>query len=186
MVVGYQDFRFAQLGHLIRGQNIPLAVVVVGIVGEQDTKAVADSNAGCDNEERIGEAVILGVSELVECVPGDDHSHDYGLAAASGHLEGSAEQAGIGVFVRLSDLVVNPVVASTTSDFRDVYCRFERLDLAEEELALAVGLGPILQQPAGSLGNVLVAALTPAADTFADAVDEGVLFDAVLGPLGVE
>ena len=54
----------------------------------------------------------------------------------------------------------------------DVDRRFQRLDLAEEEPAVAVGPLPVLEQAARGAGDARVAALAPVADARADLVDE--------------
>ena len=63
---------------------------------------------------------------------------------------------------------------------------FEGLHLAEEELLLAVGSGPIGEQPARRRRDADVAALPPELHAGADLVDEPVLLDPVLRPLGIE
>ncbi len=87
---------------------------------------------------------VLRVGELVERLPGDEHGHDDGLAGAGRHLEGDARQAGVEVGVRLAQLVLDPGVAVAGGDLGEVDGGLERLDLAEEQLPLAVGVGPVV------------------------------------------
>jgi hypothetical protein len=79
------------------------------------------------------------VGHLVEGLPGDEHGHDHGLAAARGHFRGDAEQAGVGVLVGLANLVLDPVVAVLPSDLSDIDERLERLDLAENSRLSRLG-----------------------------------------------
>ena len=59
-------------------------------------------------------------------------------------------------------------------------------DLAEEELVLPVGVGPVLQELAGDLSDSLIFPFPPVLDPFPDAVDLVVRLDAVLGPFRVK
>ena len=101
---------------------------------------------GRDDEERVGEAGVLRVGELVERLPGDEHGHDDRLAGAGRHLERDAGQAGVRRVVGLAELVLDPGVAVLLGDLGDVDGGFQGLDLAEEELRLAVGVGPVFEQ----------------------------------------
>ena len=64
--------------------------------------------------------------------------------------------------------------------------RLQGFDLAEEELVLAVGVAPVLQELAGNLGDASVFPIPPQLDPLPDAVDVVVGLDAVLGPLRVK
>ena len=101
-------------------------------------------------------------------------------------LNADARQAGIGRVVGLAERVLDPGVAVFLGDLGDVDGGFEGFDLAEEEFSLAVGIGPVRKQAGGGRRHADVAALAPQRDAAADVVDELVLFDAVLCPLGVE
>ena len=93
---------------------------------------------------------------------------------------------GFDVSFAVAQRVLDPGVAVLPGDLGDVDGGFERFDLAEEELLLAVGIGPVVEQARGRRRDADVAALAPERDAATDVVDELVLFDAVLGPLGVE
>ena len=139
--------------------DVALAVVVLRVVGQQHAQPVADGDAGRDDQEGVGEAGVLRVGELVERVPGDEHGHDDGLAGAGGHLEGRARQAGVRGVVRLAERVLDPGIAVLLGDLGDVDGGFEGFDLAEEELLLAVGVGPVGEQAGGGGRHADVAAL---------------------------
>ena len=51
-------------------------------------QAFANGEIGAYQEHRIGEAAVLGIGQLVQHLPGDDHTHDDGLAGAGSHLTG--------------------------------------------------------------------------------------------------
>ena len=68
--------------HAFGGKNVPLPVVVLRVVGQKHAQTVTDGDAGGDDQEGVGETGILGVGQFVEGVPGDEHGHDHGLAAA--------------------------------------------------------------------------------------------------------
>ena len=128
------------------GNDVPLAVIVLRVVRQQHAQPVADGDARRDDQKRIGEAGVLRIGELVQRLPGNEHGHDDRLAGAGRHLESHARQAGVGLVVRLAKLVLNPGVAVLFGDLGDVDGRFQGFNLTEEELALAVRLGPVLEE----------------------------------------
>src|SRR5439155_26632800 len=74
--------------------DVEFLVVVVRVGREQDAEAVADGDAGRDDEEGVGEPLVVRVAALVEHLPGDEHGHHDRLAAAGRHLARDAEQVG--------------------------------------------------------------------------------------------
>ena len=146
--VGDEDLRLAKLFLSCGRDDVALAVVVLRVVGQQHAQPVADGDAGRDDEERVGEAGVLRVGELVERLPGDEHGHDDGLARAGRHLECSAGQARVRGVVRFAERVLNPGVAEFFGNLGDIDGGFEGLDLAEEELLLAARIGPVVEQSA--------------------------------------
>ena len=186
MEVGDRDLGAAKLGHQLGRHHVELAVVVVWVTGQEHAEAVSDGDARRDDQEGVGEARILRIGELVERLPGDQHRHDDGLAGAGRHLEGDAIERRAGVLGGPLEVVLQPGVAVLPGHLGEVDRRLERLDLAEEEASLPALVRPVVQQAARGRGHADVAALAPARDPLADAVDEGVLLDAVLDPLGLE
>ena len=78
-----------------------VSVIVVGIARQQHVKAILDRDAGRDDQEGAREAVgSWRVRDGVERLPGDDHRHDGGLARARRHLQGQAEELGVGLGIR--------------------------------------------------------------------------------------
>jgi len=88
--------------------------------------------------------------------------------------------------VGLLELPENPCAVLAVGDFGEVDGGFQSFDLAEEEAALAVGVGPVFEELAGGVSNAGVAAETPFGDGGPHFVDELVLFDPFLGPLVIE
>ena len=136
--VGDHDLGAVEPFHQLGRHHVELAVVVVGVVGQQHAQAVADGDARRDDEERVAEAGVLRVVDLVERVPGDEHRHDHRLAAAGGHLEGHAVELGVGGLVGLAQLVGQVLLAGLADALGEVDRRLGRLDLAEEEAAVTV------------------------------------------------
>jgi hypothetical protein len=69
----------------------------VALVRHQDIEAVADGDAGGEDQEVIDVAGVVAVFAPVEVVVEDQAGHDHGLAAAGGHLEGHPGQMAGGV-----------------------------------------------------------------------------------------
>ena len=93
---------------------------------------------------------------------------------------------GFDAVVGVAEPVLDPVVADLLGGLGQIDERFQGLDLAEEELVLPVGVGPVLQELARDLGNALIFPFPPVLDPFPDAVDLVVGLDAVLCPLRVK
>src|ERR1035441_3026911 len=185
--IGDETLGFAKVGELVGGNDVELAIIIVRVVGKEDAQAVADGDAGGNDEEGVGEFRALRIGQLVEGLPSDEHGHDDVLAAAGGHLAGDAIQEGVGVFVGAANLVFDPGVALALRHLGEVDEGFEGFDLAEEQFLVAIGAGPILKKlggGAGDAGKALIAEIAPLLHPSADLVDEFVLLNAILGPLG--
>ena len=186
MEVGDHHLGAVEPVHQLGRHDVELAVVVVGVVGQQHAQAVADGDARRHDEERIAEPGVLRRLDLVERVPGDEHRHDHGLAAARGHLEGHAIELRVGRFVGLAQLVGQVLLARPRHALCEVDRRLDGLDLAEEEPAVAIAPLPVLQQAARRARDARVVAPAPVAHGGAHLVDVVVLPPPVVGPLGAE
>lgn len=100
VVIRDEDFRLFQLAAHVFGDDIESAVVVAGLVGKQDAEAIANGDAGGDDQEGIG--------EFVKRLPGDDHGHDDSFARTCRHLEGNAVEERIGHVVGGFEFGANP------------------------------------------------------------------------------
>jgi len=69
----------------------------VALIRQEDIEAVADGDAGGEDQEVIDVAGIVAIFAPVEIVVEDQAGHDHGLAAAGGHLEGHPRQLAGGV-----------------------------------------------------------------------------------------
>ena len=143
--VGDEYLGLAQFRQQVRTHHVHLAVVVVGVAGKEDTQPVTDGDARGHYQERVGEAGVLWVGDLVECVPGDEHGHDDRFATSGGHLEGDAVEKRVGVGVALSNVVFDPSVAVLPGDLGDVDGCLQGLDLAEEQPEFTVGTLPVFK-----------------------------------------
>jgi len=126
------------------------------------------------------------VLELVQRLPGHEHSHDHGLATPGRHLEGDAGQAGVVVGVGLAEVVLDPRVAVPRRDLGEVDRGLDRFALAEEEFPFPRRIAPVCEQAAGRRRDVHVSALAPAVDALSDAIDFRVRADPIERPLRVE
>jgi hypothetical protein len=186
MEIGDQDLGPAELPEQVGRNEVAQPVVVLGVVGPEHPQPVADRDPGGDHEERVGEPAVLRVGDLVQGVPGDQHGHDDRLARSGRHLHRDAVEPRVGRVVGVAEPVLDPGVADLPSGLAQVDERFQGLDLAEEELVLPVGVGPVLQELPRDLGNPLVFPFPPVLDPFPDAVDLVIRLDAVLRPFRVK
>ena len=186
MEVGDEDLGSAELPDEFGRDQVAKPVVVLGVVGPEHPKPVADGDSRSDDKERVGEAAVLRVGDLVQSLPGDEHSHDDRLARASRHLHRDASEPRIRCVVGLSEPVFDPIVADLPGCFGQVDQGLQGFDLAEEELVLPVGVGPVLQELAGDLSHSLILPFPPVLDPFPDAVDVVVGLDAILCPFRVK
>src|SRR5689334_11426618 len=61
VVVSDNDLGSLQLFHEFRRQEVALAVVTLGVVREENAEAVADGDAGTNDEKRVAEPRVLRV-----------------------------------------------------------------------------------------------------------------------------
>ena len=59
----------------ILGNNIPAVVVIVWIVRVQSAKTVFNRDTRSDDKERVRKSLILPISQFVEGLLGNEHSH---------------------------------------------------------------------------------------------------------------
>ncbi len=160
-------------------------VVVVLVVGrEEHAQPVANRDAGRDDEEPVGETGVAGAEDLVRHLPGDQHRHHDGLAAAGGHLDADARQPAVVKGVLRRDAGAEVGLAVTTRHLGHVDRRLGRLPLAEQHRVLPGGIGPVEEELAGDRSHPAVAPSPPQLDPGPDVVDQGV--DLPPFPGGVE
>jgi len=186
VVVRDDDAGTAKVDQLGWSDHIALAVVVARVVWQQHAETVANGDARSDQQEGIGEPGVLGVRELVQRLPRDEHGHDDGLAAACGHLERHPEQARVVPGTCITKGVRDPLVAVLASYLGGVDSGLDGFDLAEEQRPLALGVRPVVQEFAGGPRDAHMPAASPLLHPGPNAVDELVLLDAVGRPLRIE
>ena len=86
VVVGDDDFGAAEVGQHVGRHQLAGAVIAVGVVGFQNAQPVLDGDAGGDDQEASAEPASVGMADGVDGVPGDEHGHDGGFAAAGRHF----------------------------------------------------------------------------------------------------
>ena len=115
-----------------------LPVVAVGIVRLQHTQPVPNRDAGCDYQEATGEAAAVWLTNGVEGLPRDQHSHHGCLSRARGKLQGDAEEGRVGRFVGAAKMLADtPVgcgsaVADGSGHLGEPDCSLDGLDLAKK------------------------------------------------------
>ena len=188
VVVDDLDLRLQEGVPQVARDEVPLAVVALLPFGMEDAEAVADGDAGRDDQEALGEASVGRRHDFVDRLPGDEHGHHDGLAGAGRHLQPDPGQA----------VVVEPVLrleaaavvggAVAAGDLSQEDGRLGGLPLAEQDRVVALGwLGsPVGEQLPGVGGDAVPVVRPPALHLAADVVDEGVLLAALAGGVKVE
>ncbi|VTU00857.1 unnamed protein product [Gemmataceae bacterium] len=186
--VGDDDLRRAEFRHEFPGHDVEPAVVVRGVGREQHAEPVADRDARGDDEEGVGEPLVVRVPPLVQHLPRDEHGHDDGLPAPRRHLERHAEQVGARVAAGLRQVLLDPgvPVLGLLGNFGHEDGGFDRLDLAEEQPPVTLWVRPVAQEGQGDRGRVRPAEAPPLLDVHPDAVDVFRLFFFLVGELIVE
>jgi hypothetical protein len=133
VVVGDDDLGAAHVVEQVARQQFAVLVVAVGVVRLQDAQAVLDRQAGRADQEAAGEVPAARPAHRIDRLPGDEHGHDRGLAGAGGQFQGEAQQLGIGVPVRRSEMVENALaVSGLRRDLGEPDRGFHGFHLAEE------------------------------------------------------
>jgi hypothetical protein len=101
VVVGDHHARLAHVVQHVTRDQVAHLVVVLRIARQQNAEAVLDCDAGRDDQEGVREVIAAGTPREIDRLPGDQHRHDGGLAAAGRHLQSDAEQLRIGFRVEL-------------------------------------------------------------------------------------
>ena len=148
VVVRDDDPRLLDVLEQVVRDQLARAVVVVRVVRLQDAQAIADGQAGCDDEKAAGEVFAAGPANGVERLPGDQHRHDGRLAGARGELQREPLDLRIRVGVdRLQVVEQSFARRQMRRDFGEPDRRFDRLDLTEERSdAAELVMSPVLKE----------------------------------------
>jgi len=108
------------------------------------------------------------------------------LAGTRRHLKGDAEQVGVCGLVRIAERCLDPVVPVLAGNFGAVDRRFQRFDLAEEQLLLPIRPRPVFQQVPRDGRTRQPSPLAPQIDPVADEIDVVIFLGAILRPVRIE
>ena len=150
--------------------------IVVGF-DPQHAEAIANRDAGCDEEKIVGEARIAAIFLAVAEMVNDERAHHDGLAGAGGHLEGDAwEIVGRVAVDSLSACEFTERVLSRIrffGDFVEPDGGFDRLALGKEKMIFASRIEkPIVKQFLGDAGGVGIGVITPELHFAPEKIDE--------------
>ena len=175
--IGDDDLGLGDVAEHVRRNEFARAVVVVGIVGQQNPQAVADRDAGRHDQKAAAEQIAGRRANGIDRLPGHQHGHHGGLAAAGRHLHGDAKQFGIGLLVGALQVLPEfrvPLLAAR--DFGQPDDRLDGFDLAKERPdGLEIVVSPVVQQPGGRRGHVPVGwigQIAPGRNVRTDFVDD--------------
>ncbi len=155
VAVLHQYLALPQLVPQAVGHNAELLIVVARPGQVQHFQPAAHRQAGGDDQHILRVARVLWIGDFVEHLPGDEHGHDDGLAAAGGHLAAQAVEGAA---------VAGHVDAGLAGRgrFGQPDERFDGFELAEEEAQLALlWVVPVGQQAAADARRAGVARLAP-------------------------
>ena len=121
---------------------------------------------GVDDEEGVGEAVVLRVAALVEHLPGDQHGHHDRLAAAGRHLARHAEQVGpapSAAVARCFSIQVSPYFVCLATSVMKISVSRASIWQKNSRRKAVRGV-PVFKQRAGHGRHVRPAAVSPQLD----------------------
>ena len=145
-------------------------------------KTVTDRDARRNDDERICEARILRITDLVERVIRDNHRHHDGLASSGRKLECESIGSGVRVLIVFLEIVDDPVLTEFLRNFVYVNKCLERFYLAEEKFVLPGIVRPILKQVLRRLRYARIPAFSPRSYQRSYLVDEFVLLEPFTTP----
>ena len=123
---------FDERKHVL-GDKVPVLVVGLVVVWQQDAQAVLDRDAGRRDEKSVCELGADSVTCGVHRLPGDDHRHHGRLARTGRELEGDAVEVLVRIVVRKGDLLKELLAdCGRRRDLRQPDQRLDGLHLTEE------------------------------------------------------
>ena len=113
VVVRDDDFGAVDVRQHVGRNEVAVAVVALRVVRLEDSQAVPDRDPRRDHQETPAVEVASRCPDIVDGLPGDQHGHDGGLAAAGGHFQGGAgANQGLGCSLAASQPLSDSVVAA--------------------------------------------------------------------------
>jgi hypothetical protein len=191
VVVGDHDLRPADVVEHVGRHELAGGVVVVGVVGLEHPKPVADREAGGDDEKATGEIPAAWPPHGIDCLPGDEHRHHGRLPGPGGELEGEPGEAGVGLGIGRGQVVEHLAAGGRVrGHFGEPDRRLDRFDLAEERpRSREIMVPPVGEKPGGLGRHAPLGPIgfgSPAAHEAADLVDERHQFVVAVGGGAVE
>ncbi len=149
VIVGNDDLGAVDIVQHVGRHQLAARVVAVGVVRLKDAQAILDRDARGDHEKAAGEALALRPADGVDGLPGDEHGHDGGLPGTGSELEREAHELGVGVAVRVRQVLEESLpLPFVRSDLGEPDRGLHRFDLAEERTdARELVVSPVLKQP---------------------------------------
>ena len=133
VIVGDDDLGAVDVVQHVRRHQLTARVVAVRVVRLEHPEAVLDRDPGRDDEEAPRKALALGPPHRVHRLPGDQHRHDRRLARSGGQLESQPHQLGVGVVVRVRQVLEEAfALRFVRRHLGEPDRRLCRFDLAEE------------------------------------------------------
>ena len=175
--VGDDDLGSLEVVQHAFGDEFPVLVVAVGVVGLQHSQAILDGDAGGDDQEAAGEPPAVRMPGCVDGLPGDQHGHDGRLAGAGGEFQRQSGKSRIGLFVGGVQVFEEPLsgVAEARCDFGQPDDGFRGFDLAEEGAeAVRLAGAPVLEEVGRFRRDapLFLRECPPVADVMADALND--------------
>ena len=149
-----------------RRHNVERLEVVLQRGGLQHRQATLHGEPGRHHQHVLGEALVLGLRDLVQHLPRDHHRHHDGLAGAGGHLGAHAlKRAAVGRHIHADFLRIGR--------FRQPDQRLHRLQLAEEQPRFRfLALVPVVEQAPSDCCDTRIPRFPPRLHPRANRVDE--------------
>jgi hypothetical protein len=176
VVVGDDDARRPNgADHVVRHKAAAL-VIILRIARQQHAKAVADRDAGADDEK--GVRIIPPAMDRIDRLPSNQHCQHGGLSGAGRHLGGDAKEARVVCLVTGPQLLVDgAILRLPCRDLLKPYDRLDGFNLTEEQRRLRLARPPMVEQPRRLVRHPRLthSQFPPALQVTADLVDERVL-----------
>jgi hypothetical protein len=132
--------------------QLAAGVVTVRVIGLEHAQAIADGQAGGDDQEPARKFLTIGPAHGIDGVPGNQHGHNSGLASAGGQFQRQPHELRVGIVVGIGQVFQERFsgISSVGGDLGEPDDGFNRLHLAEEwpDVAERV-MPPMLQQTSG-------------------------------------
>jgi len=139
-----------QVGHQVGGHEVTRPVEAsLALAWVQFAEAAADRHVRADDEDRVREAPVGAIGDLVQDAPGREHPHHRGLSGARRHLAGEAPPRGGALGLPLLTRLVGRHVEAlqeVRARLVEEHDGLRRLDLGEEEPPLATLTPPVPEE----------------------------------------